>query len=293
MDAGKHHIHVQWFPRLAVLVLVLIVPFALSAETVIERFNNIEVTATVQGQPPIPTPTTVIFKGIAYPQSQVTLEKDGGIIATVPADPSARFQIEITNVTAGTYTFSIFAEDSAGRVGRTSNFTISVTQGTTTTVAGIFLGPTIQSESSYKLGDTVTILGATAPYSQVTVIVTSDVEQSYKTDAGSDGAWVLQVIADTIGAGTHSARAKAVSPTFDISGYSNTVSFSITQATPKPCDGKRPGDINCDGKVNLSDFSILLYFWKKTNPSNQRADINKDGVVNIRDLSILLFYWTK
>jgi hypothetical protein len=54
--------------------------------------------------------------------------------------------------------------------------------------------------------------------------------------------------------------------------------FTVT-TTPKP------GDLNSDGTVNITDLSILLSSWNTTSAT---ADINKDGTVNILDLSILL-----
>ena len=48
-------------------------------------------------------------------------------------------------------------------------------------------------------------------------------------------------------------------------------------------------DLNGDGKVNLADFSILLYYWGTSTPL---ADLNGDGKVDLQDLSILLYYWT-
>jgi hypothetical protein len=44
--------------------------------------------------------------------------------------------------------------------------------------------------------------------------------------------------------------------------------------------------------VNIADFSILLYYWQKINPAKASADINKDGRVNITDLSLMLYDWT-
>jgi len=52
------------------------------------------------------------------------------------------------------------------------------------------------------------------------------------------------------------------------------------------------GDINNDGYVDIVDFSILLYFWGQTNPSNPCADINRDGIVDIIDFSIMLYWWS-
>jgi len=261
-------------------------PLVLSAATV-------SISAVVQDPNPPQNPTIVVFKGLAYPQSQVTLMNGGSVVATVPADPTAKFEVQISGLATGIYNFSLFAEDALGRVGRTTSFALSITQGTTTTVSGIFLGPTIQANgTSFDLDDTISLIGATAPNSQVTIFVSSEEEQTFSATADGSGLWVKQMLGTQLGEGSHSARAKAVSTTSEISGFSNTVSFSVSDAAPQPCDGKSPGDLNCDGRVNLQDFSILLFFWKQTNPSNPRADINGSGQVTIQDLSILLFWWT-
>lgn len=270
--------------RAALVLEFLLGPLLISA-------LNVNISATVPDNNPPQPPTQVRFIGIAYPSSQVTILKNGSLEAAVPADPQARFDVTLTLSAGGTFTFTLFSEDAQGLVGRSSNFTLSITEGTTTTVSGVFLGPTISIDQPlYQLGDTITMLGTTAPASDVTILVTSDVERSFQASADSTGVWRFQTIATTLGIGTHNARAKAVAPTNEISGFSTTLSFGIE--ADDPCDGKRPGDLNCNGRVNLQDFSILLFFWKTTVPSNPRADINQDGIVNIRDLSILLFWWT-
>lgn len=50
-------------------------------------------------------------------------------------------------------------------------------------------------------------------------------------------------------------------------------------------------DFNTDSKVNLIDFSILMYYWHQQQSANPEADINHDGVVDIIDVSIMLFQW--
>lgn len=288
MAATRRFLNRSHFLRAALVTLALTSPLWVSGE-------SLTVSAVVQSStPPTPGPTKVVFRGIAYPQASVSILENGSLLATTVADPSARFDVEITLASAGTFTFTLFAEDNQGRAGRSSNFTISVTAGTTTTVSGIFLAPTIATDKAVvRLGDTISILGATAPASAVTVIVSSEQEVTFNTTAGSDGLWVIQAIADSLAIGEHNARAKSTAPTNEISTFSNTVNFTVQAATVNPCTGKTPGDVNCDGRVNLVDFSILLFFWKKTNPSNIRADINADGVVNVRDFSIMLFWWTR
>lgn len=58
-----------------------------------------------------------------------------------------------------------------------------------------------------------------------------------------------------------------------------------TPPTPTP----KKGDINGDGRVNLSDLSILLSAWNKT----AAGDLNADGRTTLTDLSILLGNWNK
>jgi hypothetical protein len=72
-----------------------------------------------------------------------------------------------------------------------------------------------------------------------------------------------------------------------VSGFSKFVTFYVGKKAPA---GICPGaDLNQDGKVNLIDFSILLYYWGTNNPC---ADQNQDGIVNLVDFSIMMYYWT-
>jgi hypothetical protein len=62
-----------------------------------------------------------------------------------------------------------------------------------------------------------------------------------------------------------------------------------------PCSpGRVRQDLNCDGKVDLVDFSIFLFLSdpkqaRKDNP----ADFNSDGSITVIDLSILFSSWTE
>lgn len=56
---------------------------------------------------------------------------------------------------------------------------------------------------------------------------------------------------------------------------------------PSPAPSICSADINTDGIVDLSDFSILSSNFFKAILSNPRADINKDGIVDLSDFSIL------
>ena len=51
------------------------------------------------------------------------------------------------------------------------------------------------------------------------------------------------------------------------------------------------GDTNGDNRVNLVDFSVAAYWYKRLNPPAS-ADLNSDGKVNLVDFSIMAFNWT-
>ncbi len=77
----------------------------------------------------------------------------------------------------------------------------------------------------------------------------------------------------------------------------NTVTASTDHLTvfallgaPSRAPSRRVADLNRDGRVDLVDFSILLYNWGR--PQNPVADLNADGRVDLVDFSILLYWWT-
>ena len=50
-------------------------------------------------------------------------------------------------------------------------------------------------------------------------------------------------------------------------------------------------DFNRDGKVDVTDLSILLYYFEKTGDKIKNYDLNDDGRIDIVDVSIMLYYW--
>ncbi len=266
--------------------------------------KQVTVTATVPELPPIEEPDTiVVFRGIAYPSSTVTISQDDALVSLITTNSQAQFEVSLT-IDPGTYTFSIVGIDQDGLEGKKSNFTLMLSEGTTTTISGIFLGPTIAVDNtSIGPGEAATLSGTTVPSSDVNVTLTSTGVGAaadnphiavHITSADTNGRWIQVFQADDLAVDSYQAKAQAIEPVNQaVSEYSKNVSFSVTAGEePDQCADAVPGDINCDGYVNLVDFSIMLYYWENTNPANTRADINSDGIVNIIDFSIMLYYWT-
>ncbi len=237
-----------------------------------------------------PTETKVILRGKAYPLGSVTLLQDGKVIVTSASDSQANFEVEITDITAGIWTFGLWAEDKEGRKSIISNFTVSVTLRMTTTISGIFLPPTIElSKTKLQRGEVLNIYGQTVPQSEVSISVDSLQQPVKKTVANEQGEWDSSFNTSVLGDGIYTIRAKATSPEGLISPYSKALSFSISIKKKMPEVLCPNADLNGDGKVNLVDFSILLYWWETDNAC---CDQNRNEIVDLPDFSIMMYHWT-
>lgn len=235
---------------------------------------------------------SIILSGLAYPGRSVIVLKDGAVAATVQSDAGANFNVTLNNINAGIYSFSLYAEDTDGQRSPTLSFFQSVTAGVTTKVENLFLGPTIGvSAATIKQGETLNIFGYTAPASEVSVFVNSPQQFIEKITSSTSGRYFKAFNTTPLELGDHSTKSQTSKGDL-LSPYSTAVAFKVgdkTEPIEKDC---RRSDLNCDGLVNLTDFSILLFYWRQASPANPRADINKSGLVDLTDFSIMLYDWT-
>lgn len=238
--------------------------------------------------------TGVKFVGRAYPLSTVVVLKDGQQIVSTIAGPDAHFEIVVSGLSPSTYTFSVWSEDSLGRRSTLFTFPMMITQGVQATISGIFLAPTIDTDKvQVKQGDTVSIFGQTAPNSNVTINVNSLVPHFFQVPSDSGGAYLFNLDTSILEYGDHSAKSKA-SYTNEVSQYGKLTYFKVGSETiirNQTNTTYIDADLNQDGYVNIVDFSILAFWYKKNQPPAY-VDLSKDGVVTIVDFSIMAFYWT-
>jgi hypothetical protein len=262
-----------------------------------------EATATPNGIVTPPPPGgggmvggSIAISGTAYPNATVTLLRNGNIISTTTANPSGTFAFNVYGQPSGTHTYSVYGIDIRGNSSPSVGFERTISNSVTTSIVGVLLPPTLQvSNSSIKQGETITLSGYTAPNSPVTVNISGGQNLARNTNSNSDGLYVISL--NTAGLPKTAYSAVAVA---NVGGITTPNSFAaafivgdITTEPPKPGDCTRRSDLNCDGRVDLIDFSILLYFWDKNDYSkNPRADIDKNGRVELKDLSIMLYDWT-
>jgi len=243
------------------------------------------------GQEQVVRETGVTINGKSYPHSEVRILIDGKVVGIVKADSKADFDFEIDDVTPGITTFGLWSEDEKGLKSTLLSLTFRVASKSVTTISNVYISPTIDIDKrKVEKGGDITIIGKASPQVDLNVHINSPKEFIEKTISDEKGDWKLVFNTKELEEDFHTVKAvirlEATNGIIE-SNFSRTLSFYVGDKIPEENCGM--GDLNCDGSVNLIDFSILLFNWE-TNASN--ADVNHDNNVGLADFSIMMFYWT-
>jgi hypothetical protein len=219
--------------------------------------------------------------GDAFPGALVTFLKDGAVAGTVVANSASRFDQTFSALTPATYTFSIYAQDSEGRHTLTISFSAAAIASMTVTVSGILLSPILVVPDSIKRPEAVTESGLAKHNSTVTTFTRSD-PITKQTTTNSSGQWSVR-ISDILHLGEHS-----------VSALVNDGQGTQSEQASRNFQVKLSADLNIDGSVNLTDFSILMFSYGTNPPPNLASDINDNGnAPDLVDFSIMMFYWSR
>lgn len=244
--------------------------------------------------------TNVVFKGSAYPGSRVLVLKDAQVVGNAVAGADGAFQVSVSGMSGGSYAFSLYAEDTSGVRSSSLTFPLSITANITKQVTGILISPTISAnKSEVKKGDPITISGFAVPNSQVAISVKPNggTELIFTRTADSAGRYSISLDTTSLAVDTYVAKAKSGTGT-ETTAFGNAISFIVGT---KNVDSLRTnsflkGDLNKDDKVNLVDFSIAAYWYKRTLSEEfvptEVERLNGDGKVDLVDFSIIAFHWT-
>ena len=278
------------------------------AQTIIED-DTIDITAVVQdpNQPPAgggggggtntTNAATVSMQGYTFPGAKLTLLKDGQVATTLVANPDGTFQITLNNLVFGTYQLSLFAEDQYGVT--SSPYTVNVPASSTQpyVYANIILPPTFSANQVLvRLNDSLSVFGYAAPGATVTLKVPGSVTLG-SAIADNTGFYRIEVRAQ-LAPGSYSLRVDAsfaggvslLSKPVQVLIYDPLAPGAPDQPAP-PSQYSSCVDYSNDRRVNLVDFSILLYWFGRERPP-ETVDCNGDRTVDIKDFSILMYFWT-
>ena len=245
------------------------------------------------------TETKISIKGLAYPFAKIVILKDASLGKEITADTNGDFEATFT-VSVGIYSFGIYALDKDGFKSPTFGFTVNSRAGQTVTTSDVVVAPTIGADKSVvKVGNEIKFFGYSYPISSINIMINSEKEILDKATADKYGRWSYSLDSSKLEVGDHTAKSQTVASKILASSYSSPLDFKVGDRDVLSDNSKLKnsvcsthGDINNDGRVNITDFSILMYFWNKINPTNACSDINSDKKVNLRDFSIMLYWWT-
>lgn len=246
------------------------------------------------GAVPMRAQTQVVFAGKAYPNTRVQILKDGQLQGIAQADGNADFSYNVANATPGPTTFGFWAEDNKKIRSITYTTTFQVTQNAVTNVGNVFLPPTIRALlPKVAPGSDIVLDGTTAPRSHVQLLTDKSSAPALMATSKDNGEWGANLPTTGMTPETY----HQILPYLELITASGTVpqksgngaALNIFVGNNDVSAKTSNGDINGDGKVNMIDFSMLLFRFGSGGPV---GDLNHDGKVNIADLSIMLFNWT-
>jgi len=235
----------------------------------------------------------VIIRGYAFPRSTVYALVDGYVAESERADSDGEYSITVTDISRGVYTFGVYAIDDDGTKSTTFSTSFTVTGGKTSNLSNINIMPSILVEPDpVDVGQNLAISGYSIPDATVTLENQKDGSsvslKTFTTTSDNDGAWSVDVDTSNFSGGTYKVHAKADNGAGLKTNFSDYTYYGVGQEAVS-----LNADLNRDGKVNLTDFSILLFWWGSDGGSSDPpADINQDDRVSLTDFSILLFQWT-
>lgn len=297
--------------QMALFGALFFFPISLFAQTVTST-ESVTITATVgtgapsgttsgsheSNSPAAPAPAPIVedltssitVKGLAYPGAKVTILVDNQEATTTIAASDATFSVKIGDIVSGVHNISVYAVDGEGHRSTLQTYTIKFTDRAQVSVANIFLPPTLTlSSTELAPGVDLSLRGVSVPKSAVSILI--------------DGIKIIDLIADEKGvfgttfktanftSGTHTIKAVSKINAASVSEYGTLYTFTVNaveEELPIACPN---GDNNCDNKVDVSDFSIMAFWFQKPNPPKE-IDLNSDGKVSIEDFSILAYYWS-
>lgn len=265
--------------------------------------ENISVTAIVEN-PTNPTPSTggavvlppnksgVGFSGYAYPGAAVTLLKNTVLVTHVRADDTGFFSISTSEPYNSTHIYTIYADDLNQERSLLLNYPLVISMGTFTQISNILFAPTVVTDKTEsQASDSLIIEGYGRPQKQIVITIKEGqlVKKIYEVMTNASGKYSFTISLESFPDARYTLSAQYK----EVPKISKLVSFLVgKKTTPRESNTSAvPGDCSLDRKINLTDFSILAYWYGRENPPIC-IDTNKDGKINLVDFSILAYYWT-
>lgn len=245
--------------------------------------------ATVSEPEPAPAPvipTVLRFEGRAYPGALATLlghtATESISLAQTTAAASGAFALSYEGPFDRLVSYEVVVTDAEGVTAPGISFEPSIPAETTTTLT-LIAPPTVHLfQRSVLRGNALSVSGFAEPGSTVELTVdAAEISQTVKTK--DDGSYKLFLDTASMAFGLYVLHVRAIltdGQTVDAPNPGNILVSSVLNAGT---------DLNGDGIVNITDWSVFLVQWGSPDPAVRAPlDFNRDGVVDISDFSVFI-----
>ncbi|MFZ2682352.1 MAG: hypothetical protein WAZ14_04655 [Patescibacteria group bacterium] len=239
----------------------------------------------------------VTFAGTAFPRGRITLLKDGEFALDTEAASNGTFEMALTGLSTGTYNFVIYGEDTAGHRSAVRTFRVAIASENITNISGIYLSPTLSlTKSQVKRGDSISIFGQTAPASLVSIFLDGQTVDLIETSADEAGKYSYSLPTQALRLGNYTVMSRS-SGLAGQSDFGTPQTFTVAdENVPVIDETYLKGDLNEDGQVNLVDFAIAGFWYKRElSPAfsiKEQNHLNGDGRLDLVDFAIMAYYWS-
>lgn len=233
---------------------------------------------------------SINFSGYAYPNATVTVLQNGQEKLSTLADNTGLFKINIEEKYDDSIIYTLFAKDTLKNKSLLLNYPVVAEIGYETNISNIRFTPTIFADKTgVRFGDNITISGYALPTTNLEIFIEGTAKKTFKIISSPDGSYRSILSLNDLKKENYLLYIKYT----DDNRISKLLKFNIGETNIPNTDivDNLPGDCNLDGNVNLTDFSVIAFWYNRKNPTIC-VDINKDSAVNLIDFSILAFWWT-
>lgn len=242
--------------------------------------------------------SVIVIEGTTIPNAKIKILKDGNVLIYTKADNNGNFSQSIYGFYFGSYSFGIISEAKDKTTTNIVNFNLELKPGSYVSVSSVYISPTISIEGSLKIGNDIFTEGYALAYSDVQIVLYSKSESkenvlsTIKTD--KHGYYSFKFNTKNIQEGEYYIRSKNIVDG-DVIGTSKSLNIVFSKSNEvinnsENYKHKLRCDLNDDNNVDLIDFSILLFYWLRSD--YKEGDFNSDKIVDIKDFSIMAYNWT-
>lgn len=244
------------------------------------------------------TSSMIYIEGKTIPNSQIKILKDGNVLIYTKSDDTGNFSQSIYGFYYGNYSFGVIAEAKDSSKTSIVNFDIELKAGNYVSVSDVYVAPTISETGTHIIGEDINIEGYGIANSKMQIILFNKKENKEKAldivNTDKHGYYKYKLDTRNLSIGDYKIYSKNIIQDTSV-GASKYLNIYLTKNIDQVNNSeiykhKVRCDLNDDNNVNLIDFSILLFYWLRSDYVD--GDFNSDKIVDVKDFSIMAYNWS-